>query len=162
MNQLSCVVQNSRQHGGPREPRKSGGADGHPPPPTWDHSELAYLLGWQASLLLIKGLCGYKKSMKTIQLDSGIRGPTSSDLKVVLPKEDFRPHLLPTSLAPSLPEHPSLCHLHPSSLSGSLPPLHSPNSARSPTGQATAWRGEPGGWLLTPSVVLLVAACLGR
>lgn len=100
MNQLSCVVQNSRQHGGPREPWKSGGADGHPPPPTWDHSEMAYLLGWQASVLLIKGLCGYKKSMKTIQLDSGIRGPTSSDLTVVLPKEDFRPHLLPTSLAP--------------------------------------------------------------
>ena len=41
-----------------------------------------------------------KKGMKTIQLDSGIQGPTSSDLTVVSPKEDFCPHLLPTSLAP--------------------------------------------------------------
>lgn len=69
---------------------------------------LTWPIYYQASLDLIKGLCGYQKSLKTIQLDSGIRGPTSSDLTVVLPKEDFCPHLLPISLAP-LPARAPLC-----------------------------------------------------
>ena len=141
MNQLSCVTQNSRQHGGPREPWKSGGSRWASPSSTWDHSDLTYLLGCQASLLLIKGLCGYQKSLKAIQLESGIRGPTSSDLTEVLPKEDFCPQLLPTSLTPlparvplSLPPSPFLISQAPFFLSIHLTLPEAP--------QARLWAGE--------------------
>lgn len=50
---------------GDQEPwrgKERGVADGHPPPSTWDHSELALSVGVASKpCLLIKGLCGYKK-----------------------------------------------------------------------------------------------------